>query len=59
MNNEMTAITISGSKFDAIEKLLHRIGYINTRTFPTPGHRPVTLETHATLVVTAESFFQL
>lgn len=48
MNNEMTSITVSGITVDSVEKLLRRITYINSRTFPTPGHRPFSLETQAT-----------
>ena len=48
MNNEMTSISISGMTLASVENMLHRVGYVNTRMFPTPGHRPVTMETHAT-----------
>jgi len=47
MNNEMSSITISGTSLNSVQKLLHRIGYVNTRQFPTPGHRPFSLTTHA------------
>jgi hypothetical protein len=45
LNSEMTEIVISGHKVDEVEKLLHRVGYINSRLFPTPGYRTLTLST--------------
>lgn len=48
MNTEMTSITISGVTVDSVQRLLRRITYVNSRTFPTPGHRPFALETRAT-----------
>lgn len=46
MNSEMTSLTVFGLTVGSVEKLLRSVMYINSRTFPTPGHRPFTLETH-------------
>jgi len=47
INSERTLITLSGTHLNSIEQLLRRISYVNTRTFPTPGHRPVDVKTNA------------
>jgi len=47
-NSEMTEITINGHNHTEVAKLVRRIGYINTRTFPTPGQRALTVETTLT-----------
>jgi hypothetical protein len=47
INSDRTTVIISGRNLDSVETLLHRVGYVNSRTFPTPGHRPVTMETQA------------
>jgi len=47
-NSEMTEITINGRNKSEVEHLLRRVGYINTRMFPTPGHRNIRLETDVT-----------
>lgn len=44
-NSEMTEITINGRNKSEVEHLVQRVGYINTRTFPTPGHRNIKVET--------------
>jgi len=51
MNNEVTNITITGATLSSVEKLLQRISYVNTRTYPTTGHRPLTLDTRLTYVL--------
>jgi hypothetical protein len=45
LNSEMTEIVITGHKIDEVEKLLHRVGYLNSRLFPTPGYRTLMLTT--------------
>lgn len=47
-NSEMTEITINGKNRSEVEKLVRRVGYINTRMFPTPGHRALTINTDIT-----------
>ncbi|KAK8389910.1 hypothetical protein O3P69_012838 [Scylla paramamosain] len=42
-NNEMTQITIEGNNITNMETLIHRIAYINSRDFPTPGRRPISV----------------
>jgi len=44
-NSEMTEITINGHNVTNIEKLVRKIGYVNSRVFPTPGHRALTIHT--------------
>jgi len=50
INSARTTIVISGHSVNSVETLLHRIGYVNTRTYPTPGHRPISIETTAVSV---------
>jgi len=47
-NSEMTEITINGHNHTEVEKLVRRVGYINSRMFPTPGHRALKIETDTT-----------
>lgn len=47
-NSEMTEITIKGKNTSEIEKLVRRIGYVNSRRFPTPGRRDLTIDTSVT-----------
>jgi len=47
-NSEMTEITINGHNRTEVEKLVRRIGYVNSRMFPTPGHRSLNLHTTLT-----------
>ncbi|XP_050697797.1 calsyntenin-1-like [Eriocheir sinensis] len=42
-NNEMTQITVEGNNITNMETLIHRIAYVNSRDFPTPGRRPITV----------------
>jgi len=51
INNARTSIVISGRNVHSVERLLRRIGYVNTRTFPTPGHRPIGIDTTAQWVL--------
>ena len=53
-NSEMTEITINGRNRSEVENLIHRIGYVNTRTFPTPGHRALTIQTDVAYVSMSE-----
>lgn len=48
MNNEITNITITGSTLASVEKLIQRVSYVNTGTFPATGHRLFTVETRVT-----------
>lgn len=48
LNSEMTEITINGRNKEEVEHLVRRVGYINTRMFPTPGHRNIRVETQVT-----------
>ena len=50
LNSEMTEITINGHTKEAVEKLVRRVGYINSRVYPTPGDRSLILETDITYV---------
>jgi len=50
VNKARTSIVIAGRNINSVETLLRRIGYVNTRTFPTPGHRPISIETTVELV---------
>ena len=45
-NNEMTQITIEGNNVTNLETLVRRVAYVNARDFPTPGRRPVSVNTH-------------
>ena len=40
---EMTQITIEGNNITNMETLIHRIAYVNSRDFPTPGRRPISV----------------
>jgi len=35
----MTSITVEGENVTDIENLIRRVGYVNSREFPTPGRR--------------------
>lgn len=48
LNSEMTDITITGHNSSEVEKLIRKVGYINTRMFPTPGHRNLDINTTVT-----------
>ena len=41
----MTEITINGHNGSEVESLVKRVGYLNSRMFPTPGHRNLRVET--------------
>ena len=40
----MTEITIKGKNTSEVEKLVQRIGYVNSRRFPTAGERELSIE---------------
>ncbi len=42
---DMTEITVEGDNTTDIENLIKRVGYINSREFPTPGRRNLHLTT--------------
>jgi len=42
---DMTEITEEGDNTTDIENLIRRVGYINSREFPTPGRRNLHLAT--------------
>lgn len=44
-NSDLTEVRIEGDNHTNIETLLRRIGYSNTRRFPTPGRRNFRLDT--------------
>jgi hypothetical protein len=44
-NSEMTEITINGHNVSNVERLIRKIGYVNSRLYPTPGHRALSLTT--------------
>lgn len=44
-NSDMTEVRINGDNRTNVETLLRRIGYSNTRRFPTPGRRNFRLDT--------------
>lgn len=44
-NTDMTEITVEGDNSTDIENLIRRVGYINSREFPTPGRRNLHLAT--------------
>lgn len=44
-NSDMTEVRIDGDNRTNVETLLRRIGYSNTRRFPTPGRRNFRLDT--------------
>lgn len=44
-NSDLTEVRIDGDNYTNVEILLRRIGYTNTRLFPTPGRRNFRLDT--------------
>ncbi|XP_076359160.1 calsyntenin-1-like [Tachypleus tridentatus] len=47
-NSKKTQVTIEGESQENLEKLMSEIMYLNTREFPTPGHRNVYIDTDVT-----------
>lgn len=47
LNSAMSSITISGESVHAVQNLLRRVNYVNTRAKPTSGHRPLSISTNA------------
>ncbi|KAH0552706.1 calsyntenin-1 [Cotesia glomerata] len=44
-NSELTEVRIDGDNHTNVETLLRRVGYTNTRRFPTPGRRNFRIDT--------------
>ncbi|XP_052239377.1 calsyntenin-1-like [Dreissena polymorpha] len=44
-NSEKTEFTITGHNASDVEKLVHKVAYINNRNFPTPGRRNLNIRT--------------
>ncbi|CAG5135956.1 unnamed protein product, partial [Candidula unifasciata] len=44
-NSEMTEFTISSRSVEEVNRLMGQVTYVNTRTYPTPGYRTLTIET--------------
>jgi len=51
MNAAMNMMTINGRDVDSVQKMLRQLTYSNSRLFPTPATRPLTVETHVKYVV--------
>ncbi|XP_022239232.1 calsyntenin-1-like [Limulus polyphemus] len=47
-NSKKTQVTIEGESQENLEKLMSEIMYLNTREFPTPGHRNLYIDTDVT-----------
>ncbi|XP_064642451.1 calsyntenin-1-like isoform X3 [Lineus longissimus] len=45
-NSEMTQISINGHNITEVQRILSQVGYINFRTFPTPGRRNLKITTN-------------
>ncbi|XP_059160470.1 calsyntenin-1-like isoform X2 [Physella acuta] len=44
-NSEMTEFTISSRSIEEVNRLMAQVAYVNARTYPTPGHRILNIET--------------
>jgi calsyntenin 1 len=49
-NSDLTEMTIEGDNKTNLEVLLRKVGYLNSREFPTPGRRNI----HVTTAITCE-----
>ena len=49
-NSDLTEMTIEGDNKTNLEVLLRKVGYLNSREFPTPGRRNI----HITTAITCE-----
>ena len=47
-NSDLTEVTVEGDNRTNLEILVRKIGYANTREFPTPGRRNLRLTTTVT-----------
>lgn len=47
-NSDLTEVTVEGDNRTNLEVLVRRIGYVNSREFPTPGRRNLRLTTSVT-----------
>lgn len=45
-NSDLTEVTVEGDNRTNLEILVRKIGYANTREFPTPGRRNLRLSTN-------------
>jgi len=45
MNSDMSRLAINGHTKQGVEKLVDRIGYVNSHTKPLVGHSAVTFDT--------------
>lgn len=46
INAAMSLVTVNGYSVDSVQKLVRQINYVNTRLFPTPAVRPLSVEAH-------------
>ncbi|KAK6634850.1 hypothetical protein RUM44_000097 [Polyplax serrata] len=47
-NSDLTELSIEGDNKTNLETLIRKVGYINSREFPTPGRRNIHIMTHVT-----------
>ncbi|KAF8771411.1 Calsyntenin-1 like protein [Argiope bruennichi] len=47
-NSDLSEVTVEGNSKTNLEDLISRVGYVNSREFPTPGRRSVQLSTTVT-----------
>lgn len=47
-NSDLTEVTVEGDNRTNLEMLVRKVGYANTREFPTPGRRNLKLTTTVT-----------
>lgn len=47
-NSDLTEVTVEGDNRTNLETLVRKVGYANTREFPTPGRRNLRLTTTVT-----------
>ena len=47
-NSDLSEVTVEGNSKSNLEDLISRVGYVNSREFPTPGRRTVQITTSVT-----------
>ncbi|PRD18001.1 UNVERIFIED_CONTAM: Calsyntenin-2 [Trichonephila clavipes] len=47
-NSDLSEVTVEGNSKSNLEDLISRVGYVNSREFPTPGRRSVQIGTTVT-----------
>ncbi|XP_042913028.1 calsyntenin-1-like, partial [Parasteatoda tepidariorum] len=47
-NSDLSEVTVEGNSKNNLEDLISRVGYVNSREFPTPGRRSVQISTTVT-----------